>query len=424
MDHTITPARRLTAWLAVGVLAVAGVLVDARSSARAQSDDPTVREARAEEQRLRDLLDVALEEQGVERGELQDLQALLDRAQDDLREAEGQLALAEEALVDAQARREAAEKNLEIATRLLGEAVADLEVEQREFADQVVITYKFGAAGRGQMFLTMMQTSKTPSDFVSGLYRLGAVIDHQDGIVDRISALRTEREDLQAEADRERATAEENRLEAVATLEFVTDLAIQAAALRDRVAQAEADQAAVLRRVSSEAGDLQRRLTAAEKRTKAAEAEARRRALAARGGVLCPIDPVWFSNDWGYPRSGGRSHKGTDMFANEGTPIVAIADGIVRKLDHTDTYVPGSSRGDLGGISISYWIDDSEYWYFAHLQRLADGLREDGPVSGGQVIGWVGHTGNAYNTPPHAHVGRYVNGSAVNPYETMRVACG
>ncbi len=421
--------RRRWSWTAAFALALAVAVPELpglpEAPAHAQSSsERELAEAKAERDRLQRELDAALADTAVERDQLLDVRARLEKVRQELAVVEGQLALAEAALVTAEQRRDAAVANLEIATRLLGEAEADLATEQDTFASQVVTTYKYGAAGRAQMALTMVTTAKSPHDLVSNLYRLGAVIDHQDAVVDRITALREEREDLQAEADRERRTAEDEKQAALETFEFVTELKVEVTTLRDIVAEEERAQSGVVQQVSAEANAIAARLEAAKRRVKKAEEQVRRERLAARDGVLCPIEPVWFTNDWGYPRSGGRTHKGNDLFADEGTPMVAIADGVIRKLDRTDTYVPGSNRGDLGGISISYWVADGEYWYWAHMQRLADGLREGQEIRAGQLLGWVGKTGNAYNTPPHAHVGRYVEGRAVNPYQTLKAACG
>ncbi len=419
--------RRRAAWLTALTLATTAVLgeVPHAPSALAQSSSQQeLRDAKAEQARIEALLDGALADTTVERNELLDVRARLEIARRELAQVEGQLALAENALVAAEQRRDAATANLEIATRLLQEAEVDLSEEQRNFENQVVVTYKYGAAGRGQMVLTMVAHASSPNDLINSLYTLGAVIDHQDGIVDRIADLRTDRVGLQEEADRERLRAEDEKQVALDTFEFVTDLKVQTTALRDRVATEERSQVSVVNRASSEANVLAGQLEAAKRRVAKAEEAVRRERLAAVDGVLCPIDPVWFSNDWGYPRSGGRTHKGNDLFADEGTPMVAIADGTIKTVDHSNNYVPGSNRGDLGGITISYWISDNEYWYWAHMQRLAPGLKKGDRVQAGQVLGWVGKTGNAYNTPPHAHVGRYVNGSPVNPYSTLAPACG
>jgi len=131
----------------------------------------------------------------------------------------------------------------------------------------------------------------------------------------------------------------------------------------------------------------------------------------ATGASACPVfGTVAFVNDWGYPRSGGRTHQGTDMFAAWGTPVVAVVDGVLRHdLD------------DLGGIGI--WLDgaDGVSYYYAHLSAWEGSPRL---VTRGEVIGYVGDTGNAKGGAPHLHFGiRAPSGEMVNPYPTVSALC-
>ena len=134
--------------------------------------------------------------------------------------------------------------------------------------------------------------------------------------------------------------------------------------------------------------------------------------LVATGAGLCPVrGAVAFTNDWGQPRSGGRTHQGTDMFAAMGTPTVAVVGGTVN-----------DASGGLGGISVELLGDDGVRYYYAHLSRI-----EGGPsrVEAGAVIGYVGDTGNALGGPPHLHFQLHPGGGEpVNPYPTVKVLCG
>ncbi len=132
------------------------------------------------------------------------------------------------------------------------------------------------------------------------------------------------------------------------------------------------------------------------------------------GGYSCPVvRPRAFSNDWGAPRSGGRRHQGTDIFAPYGASVVAIADGVVNLRGY--------------GESAGWWLilrgdDGSHYWYM-HLQRYstANGAR----VSAGQLIAQNGDTGNAKGTSPHVHFEQHPGGGgAVNPYPLLKRVCG
>jgi hypothetical protein len=121
------------------------------------------------------------------------------------------------------------------------------------------------------------------------------------------------------------------------------------------------------------------------------------------GGVCYYIDT------WGAPRSGGRSHEGVDIIAKAGTPLYAVVDGTIWKksLDRA---------GSLGGNQL--WLRSSNgsgsYYFYAHLQEFSP-LGEIGTtVRAGDVIGWVGETGNA--STPHLHFEVHPSGgAAVNP---------
>ncbi len=129
-----------------------------------------------------------------------------------------------------------------------------------------------------------------------------------------------------------------------------------------------------------------------------AQADIYRASAAGGGGVslvggdwLCPVaGTVTFTDTWGAPRSGGRTHKGVDMFAATATPTVAPVAGDV---DHYDS--------GLGGLSWRIYGDDGNYYYGTHLSAYAN--EGAGHVEAGTVIGYVGQTGNAATTPPHLH---------------------
>jgi len=130
------------------------------------------------------------------------------------------------------------------------------------------------------------------------------------------------------------------------------------------------------------------------------------------GAAVCPVaGTTVFVNDWGAPRSGGRTHKGTDLLATMGTPLVAV--------------VAGSIDWDLdvlGGTGVWLHGDDGVGYYYAHLSRWEGEAPRR--VARGDVIGYVGDTGNAQGGPPHLHFGvRAPTGEMVNPFPTVRVLC-
>jgi len=119
-------------------------------------------------------------------------------------------------------------------------------------------------------------------------------------------------------------------------------------------------------------------------------------------------------------RSGYRAHRAIDISRETGTPLLAVVDGVVEKM--------ATSR--LGGTSI--YIVDAERrfrFFYAHLSEYAEGLTEGMPVLRGQVLGFVGNSGNARFTGPHLHFQILVVDPAggwssdlgtVNPYPLLR----
>ncbi|CAN5782034.1 hypothetical protein BH20ACT1_BH20ACT1_13480 [soil metagenome] len=114
-----------------------------------------------------------------------------------------------------------------------------------------------------------------------------------------------------------------------------------------------------------------------------------------------------YTHDWWFPRfgPGWRLHMGTDIFAPMGTPVRAPSDGTVR-----------ITNSGLGGLAVYVVEPDGTFWYLAHLSGLADGLAQGTAVTVGQVVGFVGDSGNARGGSPHVHAEYHPGGgSAVDP---------
>jgi murein DD-endopeptidase MepM/ murein hydrolase activator NlpD len=128
-------------------------------------------------------------------------------------------------------------------------------------------------------------------------------------------------------------------------------------------------------------------------------------------GFVFPVaDPHTFSSTFGAPRSGGRSHEGNDIFAPMGTPLLASESGVVANV----------GVGTLGGTKLWVYGESGTQYYYAHLIAYADGIVEGSRVEAGDVIGYVGNTGNAITTPPHLHYEIHPNGGdAIDPYPLL-----
>ena len=119
-----------------------------------------------------------------------------------------------------------------------------------------------------------------------------------------------------------------------------------------------------------------------------------------------------FTDTWGQARSEGRSHEGTDVMGARGLALYATNDGVISKV---------STGGRNGGNAIYLKIPNGTYFYYAHLDSFAPGMAAGVPVKAGQIIGYVGSTGNTQT--PHLHFEVHpFGGAAVNPYAILKAA--
>lgn len=115
-----------------------------------------------------------------------------------------------------------------------------------------------------------------------------------------------------------------------------------------------------------------------------------------------------YQDDWGFPRA-GHAHEGNDLFAPEGTPVLAVDDG--RLTFGTDP---------IGGSIAVVRATDGVMYYYAHLSRFEGAARS---ARAGEVIGYVGRTGNAASTAPHVHFEMRPGGGArIDPFPHLRAA--
>jgi murein DD-endopeptidase MepM/ murein hydrolase activator NlpD len=147
---------------------------------------------------------------------------------------------------------------------------------------------------------------------------------------------------------------------------------------------------------------------------------------AARGQLLVPvrgITPAQLVDTYSQARGQGRVHDAIDIAAPRGAPVLATADGVVLKL----------FRSDRGGITLYELAPDRRtIYYYAHLERYAGGMADGRQLRQGDVIGYVGDTGNAGAGNYHLHFeisttadpARYWAGTPQNPYPPLRAGIG
>jgi len=116
---------------------------------------------------------------------------------------------------------------------------------------------------------------------------------------------------------------------------------------------------------------------------------------------------------------GNHRHEAIDILAPRGTPVIAADDGVVRKL----------FTSAAGGLTVYEFDPDQRYcYYYAHLDAYAQGLHEGQLLHRGDILGYVGTTGNAPKDTPHLHFAlirldpdrRWWKGTYVNPYPLLR----
>lgn len=135
--------------------------------------------------------------------------------------------------------------------------------------------------------------------------------------------------------------------------------------------------------------------------------------------LVMPVDGVslaQIADTYGAPRW-DRSHEGVDIFAPRGTPVRAAAAGFIYRIDDLS----------LGGLSVTILGDGGVRYYYTHFEAVAEDLVEGQRVETGDLIGYVGNSGNAAGTPPHLHLGVYhgedgdlCEWRAINPVPILR----
>ena len=139
-------------------------------------------------------------------------------------------------------------------------------------------------------------------------------------------------------------------------------------------------------------------------------------------GLLIPVegyDRANLRSSFAEARGANRRHEAIDLLAPRNAPVVAVEDGTVARL----------FTSKAGGVTIYQFDPSTTYvYYYAHLERYAPGLRDGSPVRRGQVIAYVGTSGNAPPDTPHLHFAifrltdrkQWWDGAPVDPFEVLR----
>ncbi|HEY5578084.1 MAG TPA: peptidoglycan DD-metalloendopeptidase family protein [Acidimicrobiia bacterium] len=256
----------------------------------------------------------------------------------------------------------------------------------------------------GTSLTDMLFASTSVGDFLAGRQFIETATERDVASLDNLQALRNDLTGL-----REQLKAEEQRL---------AELRNEQEIVKDDLEEVAQRTYSAWEKMSARCKELYNKRQA-ELAAAAAAAAIRRGGSA--GGVgaavtpnfFCPMDPgpTHFINDWGFPRSGGRTHKGTDMFAAYGQKVYAAGDGVVFL-----------TNSNLGGRSVWLSAEHGVAYYYAHLSGWAPGLNTGDIVSRGELIGYNGDSGNARGGSPHVHVQIHPGGrgaAPVNPYPTL-----
>ncbi len=334
---------------------------------------------------------------------------------------------AEIRLANIEAKMDSVQKNIQTAED-------DLEAARQQLNQRVVAMYKDGFSS-APAYVEVLFADADFSSVLARLNYLGRMADQDQNLFDQVNEYLAQKQaregDLTAKQQEQNAVLAELdglRTEMDSKLKDATGdyqrLRTQVINLREEVRKAEeaAARAAAL-------AALQRAKTlAAQQKANAALARINKSSSSTSSsggsGSSSKVQPGTFVfpvagahsyvDSWGAARSGGRSHTGTDILAAEGTPVVACVSGSISRVTTTNV--------GLGGITIWLKGNNGTSYYYAHLSGVAGGIRKGTSVSAGEVIGFVGHTGNAGNCN-HLHFALYPGGgSAVNPYATLKAA--
>ncbi|MFP4636330.1 MAG: murein hydrolase activator EnvC family protein [Nitriliruptoraceae bacterium] len=307
---------------------------------------------------------------------------------DDLDDVERRVAELTDDLEDTTSRVEATRSAIELVhdeidelERMAGQLEDDVAVAERKLGNQARTAFMQGAA----FDLETLLAAEGPQAAIERASLLAALQRRDQVRVESATAMRQQLETTEALI--EQREDELDRLEAA--------LVEEEEALQAELAGAE-----------SQAQEL-RSLTARQRRVDRGDQQGIYACIFDRGAHR-------FRDTWGAPRSGGRSHKGTDVFAAYRQPVYAFTTGVIQRR----------SNSGLGGIGLYLRGDDGNVYYYAHLASIADDAAVGTRVTAGELVAYNGDTGNARGGAPHVHFELHPGGGApINPYPWLAAAC-
>ncbi|MCF2669999.1 peptidoglycan DD-metalloendopeptidase family protein [Butyricicoccus pullicaecorum] len=302
----------------------------------------------------------------------------------------------------------------------LEETTQELENKKELFATRIRVMYENGDTS----YMDVLLNSENFSDMLSNMEIVSQIMDYDKGVVAEYTALKESIEQMKAELESDRADKQdymdslEDRKEELESDR--TDLKKLLAKLENDIEYAEktarqmqADEDKVnaeIEELSRQEAEAARKAAEAAKKaaqSKSASSSTSTSTVRASGSMVWPCPSYnYISSNYGYrthPITGKVSsfHKGIDIAASSGNPVLAAASGTVVKSYMSSSYGNYIVISHGGGLMTAY----------AHLSRRLVSVGDT--VSAGQQIGKVGSTGNS--TGPHLHFEVYVNGSTVNP---------